>query len=54
LAPLVTADGEVPLFHHAYAGNQHDAKTFERVIERLLERCRCIHGGVRANALNAG
>jgi transposase len=32
LALLVTADGEVPLLHHTYAGNQHDATTFGQVI----------------------
>ena len=32
LALLVTADGEVPLLHHTYAGNQHDATTFGEVV----------------------
>jgi transposase len=45
LALLVTADGEVPLFHHAYAGNQHDAVTFKSVAEELLERCRALSQG---------
>jgi len=40
LALLVTADGEVPLFHHTYAGNQHDAVTFRSVVDELAERCR--------------
>jgi len=30
----------VPLFHHTYAGNQHDAVTFRSVVDELAERCR--------------
>jgi transposase len=45
LALLVTADGEVPLFHHTYAGNQHDAVTFQSVAETLLARCRALAQG---------
>jgi transposase len=45
LALLVTADGEVPLFHHPYAGNQHDAVTFKSVAEELLDRCRALSQG---------
>jgi transposase len=45
LALLVTADGEVPLFHHAYPGNQHDAVTFKSVAEELLARCRTLAQG---------
>jgi len=45
LALLVTADGEVPLFHHPYAGNQHDAVTFKSVAEDLFERCRALAQG---------
>jgi transposase len=40
LALLVTSDGDVPLFHHVYAGNQHDAKTFGSVTADLARRCR--------------
>ena len=40
LALLVTADGEVPLFHHCYAGNQHDATTFGSVVDKMAHRCR--------------
>lgn len=39
LALLVTSDGEVPLFHHTYAGNQHDAVTFRSVTDELILRC---------------
>lgn len=46
LALLVTSDGEVPLFHHAYAGNQHDAVTFKSVADELLGRCRALTQGV--------
>ena len=46
LALLVTSDGEVPLFHHTYAGNQHDAVTFKSVAEELLARCRALTQGV--------
>jgi len=45
LALLVTADGEVPLFHHPYAGNQHDTVTFKSVAEELLDRCRALSHG---------
>lgn len=40
LAVMVTADGDVPLLHHTYAGNQHDSVTFHSVAEQLFERCR--------------
>jgi len=40
LAVLVTADGDVPLLHHTYAGNQHDSVTFHSVAEQLFQRCR--------------
>lgn len=45
LALLVTSDGEIPLFHHTYAGNQHDAVTFKSVAAALLERCRALSQG---------
>ena len=37
LALLVTADGEVPLLHHTYAGNQHDATTFGQLIADIAK-----------------
>ena len=40
LALLVTADGDVPLLHHCYAGNQHDATTFAQVGYEIARRCR--------------
>lgn len=40
LALLVTSDHDVPLFHHTYAGNQHDSVTFGSVIDALAKRCR--------------
>ena len=45
LALAVTADGEVPLFHHCYAGNQHDSTTFGEVLENLTGRCRALAPG---------
>jgi transposase len=45
LALLVTSDGDVPLFHHTYAGNQHDSVTFQSVAAQLLERCRSLAQG---------
>jgi transposase len=45
LALLVTSDGDVPLFHHTYAGNQHDAVTFHSVADELAERCRRLAQG---------
>lgn len=40
LALLVTRDFHLPLFHHVYAGNAHDAPTFASVTDHLLERYR--------------
>ena len=40
LALLVTRDCHIPLFHHVYAGNVHDAPTFASVTEQLLDRYR--------------
>ena len=45
LALLVTSDGHVPLFHHTYAGNRHDAFTFGAVIEEISSRCRQLADG---------
>jgi len=46
LALMVTSDGDVPLFHCTYAGNQHDSVTFSSVAEELAERCRKLSDGV--------
>src|SRR6202790_4031554 len=40
LAVMATADGDVPLLHHTYAGNQHDSVMFYSVAEQLFARCR--------------
>jgi transposase len=40
LALLVTRDFHIPLFHHVYPGNAHDATTFASVTEILLARYR--------------
>ena len=40
LALLVTRDFHIPLFHHLYPGNTHDATTFASVTETLLARYR--------------
>jgi len=45
LALMVTADGEVPLLHHCYAGNQHDSTTFGALIEEMASRCRKLARG---------
>lgn len=47
LALLVTTDGEVPLLHHTYAGNQPDSVTFQSVAEQLFARCRSLSQEVR-------
>jgi transposase len=47
LAVMVTADGDVPLLHHTYPGNQHDSVTFHSVAEQLFERCRAFPQQVR-------
>jgi transposase len=46
LALLVTSDGDVPLFHSTYAGNQHDSVTFSGVAGELADRCRKLSEGV--------
>jgi len=46
LALMVTSDGDVPLFHSTYAGNQHDSVTFSSVAEELANRCRKLSEGV--------
>jgi transposase len=46
LALLVTADGEVPLLHHTYAGNQHDATTFGELIGDIAKNCSDIARGL--------
>jgi transposase len=45
LALLVTADGDIPLFHHTYAGNQHDSVTFGEVTESLTTRLKALAQG---------
>jgi transposase len=45
LALMVTADGDVPLLHHTYAGNQHDAVTFGQVVHELTQRARELSQG---------
>src|SRR6516225_9793941 len=47
LALLVTTDGEVPLLHHTYAGNQPDSVTFQSVAEQLFARCRSLSQEMR-------
>lgn len=46
LALLVTADGEVPLLHHIYAGNQADSSIFSRLSAELMRRCRALGRGI--------
>ena len=46
LALMVTSDGDVPLFHCTYAGNQHDSVTFSSAAEELADRCRKLSQGV--------
>jgi transposase len=46
LALMVTSDGDVPLFHCTYAGNQHDSVTFSSVADELAARCRKLSEGV--------
>jgi transposase len=40
LALLVTRDFHIPLFHHVYPGNVHDAPTFASLTETLVARYR--------------
>jgi len=39
LAMVVTRDGAIPIYSHAYEGNRHDATQFGPVIETLAGRC---------------
>ena len=52
LALMVTSDGDVPLFHNTYAGNQHDSITFSSVINQLAQRCRQLSQDVEEITLN--
>jgi transposase len=45
LALLISADGDVPLLHHCYAGNQPDALTFSQLIPEIARRCRELGDG---------
>lgn len=47
LALLVSADGDVPLFHHCYAGNQHDSTIFGTLIEQIGTHCRTLARGLK-------
>lgn len=47
LALLVTADGEVPLLHHFYAGNQHDSITFGKLIADIAKNCSAMAQGLQ-------
>ena len=38
LALLVTKDDGIPLMHHTYEGNRHDAKKFPEIISKLADR----------------
>lgn len=44
LALMVSIDGMIPLFTHAYPGNQPDAVTFQSVTEQLVARYRLLAG----------
>lgn len=44
LALLVTGDGEVPLFHRLYAGNDNDPTSFRAVVRELVDRYRLLVG----------
>jgi transposase len=46
LALLVSADGEVPLFHHCYAGNKHDSTIFGALVQEIAQNCRAMAQGV--------
>src|SRR5271167_3026931 len=46
LALLVTADGDVPLLHHCYEGNQHDSTTFGQLVPEIAPRCRELSQGL--------
>lgn len=47
LALLVSADGEVPLLHHCYAGNLHDSSIFGALIEQIARHCRAMARGLK-------
>jgi transposase len=46
LALLVSCDGQIPLLHHTYAGNQADSVTFSGLVNQLADRCRVLGEGV--------
>jgi transposase len=45
LALAVTADHHVPLFHHLYPGNQHDAPTLRSLLDDLARRHELLASG---------
>jgi transposase len=47
LALLVSADGEVPLLHHCYAGNRHDSSLFGVLIEQIARHCQAMAKGLK-------
>ena len=47
LALLVSADGEVPLLHHCYAGNLHDSSLFGGLIEQIARHCKAMARGLK-------
>lgn len=51
LALLVTKDFHIPLFHHVYPGNIHDANEFRSVTETLVARYRIFSQNVDAITL---
>jgi transposase len=42
LAVLATTDGDVPLLHHTYAGNEPDSVMFPNSVDPLFSRCRAL------------
>lgn len=46
LALLVSADFHIPLLHHTYPGNQHDAPTFRGLIDKLVARVQQLRDGI--------
>jgi len=39
---LATSDENIPLFHESYPGNNHDAKVFARIFDKVVDRLKTI------------
>lgn len=51
LALVVSKQDHIPLFHHSYAGNLHDARVFEKVINNIVRRMKQLGLNMRGHTV---